>query len=76
MEYSEKLRTVIGGMISHMKKYLPYGEIFIIIRFFDRLGEQHIVPQLGKVDTNILLRLVPIGANDISIIKVSSRKRF
>jgi len=55
-------------MIHHMEQHLPYDQVFVIVWFFDRRFEQHLVPQCCKILAHMLLDFVPACANDISIV--------
>jgi len=61
---------MIGAVIDHVKKHLPHDEVPVFIGFLDRLIEQHLVPQIGKIIAHPLLNAVPIRANHFSIISV------
>jgi hypothetical protein len=63
-------------MINYMEKNLPYDKVFIFFRFADRPIGQHLVSQLGKIPTDLLLNVVPIGADESPIVQVGRRHRF
>ena len=59
---------MIGGVIDHMQKHLPHKEHLVFFWFLDRLGEQHIVLQHCKIRTDLLFHVIPVGANDFTIV--------
>ena len=67
---------MIGAMIDHMEKHLPYHEVFVFFWFLYRFIKQHIVPQFCQIVAHAFLNAVPVGANNFSIVNISRRNRF